>query len=392
MKRQSKGFSVFQLVRIIIAVCFYVAIFTYLAFKGVPALRDLVNPEAEETLESYDDIQQVATRLEQEILAGSHSFSFYSGKISSEEIKQINTHIDPTYGTASYQETEATTHGNSSLQDFKENPINMKTTLQISLKPAYYVYASILNGKAIPEKETEAIALEKKVKKILAKTIKDSMSDYQKELALHNYLVKHCKYSDVLSHAKTSHIYDAYGALVEHKAVCDGYAQALQLLYACAGVTSKYISGTATSDTGSMDHAWNLVKLGEDWYHVDATWNDPVPDRGKSTITHPYFNVPDAFIQGSHTWDASKYPKADAKKMNYYTRKKSRFSSWKKFKKAAYKALVTKKQSYYEAYIGKRNVDVHDLQFLYRGDGIDNQYSWTLIEEATGNILILMVN
>lgn len=375
MRQQSRGFS---FTRFLVTILCFISIAAGILYKSIPAFRDAVEPETEETLETYSSIEEAAARLEQEILAGSKSFSFYSGKIPAADIKQINTHIDPTYGTATYQETEGVR-------------INPKTTVRIELKPAYYVYASLKNGKQIPASETKAIELEKKVKKILAKTIKDSMSDFQKELAIHDYLVKNCKYSEVLTHSRTSNIYDSYGAIVEHKAVCDGYAQALQLLFACAGITSKYISGTANSSTGSIDHAWNLVQLGTDWYHLDATWNDPVPDRGK-LITHAYFNVPDKFIAGSHVWDNEKYPKATSKKMNYYTKKKSRFSSWNNFKTAAYKALVTKSQPLYEAYIGKRKVDVDDLQFLYRGRGIDKQYSWNLIEEATGNILILNAN
>lgn len=375
MSHKTRGFSFYRFIVTLTAILCVMYIPLAILYNIIPAFRNVVNLQQEESLESYDKIEDVAARLEQEIMAGSKSFSFYSGKIPADHIKQVNTYIDPTYGTATYQETEGVR-------------INPKTTLQIELKPAYYVYASLKEGKQIPESETKAIELEKKVKKILAKTVKDSMSDFQKELALHDYLVKNCKYSETLTHSKTSNIYNSYGALVEHKAVCDGYAQALQLLFTCAGVTSKYISGTADSSTGTMDHAWNLVHLGKDWYHVDATWNDPVPDREKQ-ITHAYFNVTDEFIKGSHFWNKEKYPAATSKKMNYYTKKKSRFSNWKKLKKAAYKALVTKDQPLYEAYIGKRTVDMDDLQFLYEGSGINKQFSWNLIEEGTGNVLIL---
>ena len=159
------------------------------------------------------------------------------------------------------------------------------------------------------------------------------------------------------------------------------------MLFTCSGITSKYICGTATDANGSMDHAWNLVKLGNDWYHLDATWDDPTPDR-KGRILHTYFNVTDSYIKSSHHFNASYYPTMTATKMNFYVRSKQRFTSWKKYKKAAKKALLTDNRTMYEAYIGKRNVTVNDLQFLY-SDHTSKQFLWNVIKESEGNVLVI---
>ena len=36
-----------------------------------------------------------------------------------------------------------------------------------------------------------------------------------------------------------------------------------------------------------IDHAWNLVELDGKWYHLDATWDDPMPDQGEDAL-HQY--------------------------------------------------------------------------------------------------------
>lgn len=368
MRQHSNTSPILRLIRNLI--CIGIAAFLIL-FTQNEQFRERIVPTKNEQLETYSDMKQIAARLEEEILSGSTSFSFYTTRLAPSKIQNINSYIDPTFGSANYQETT-----NSRLVP--------KTTIKIQLKPAYYVYAAIMDHKTIPDSESKAKRLYQVVKAVLKSKIKSSMSDYQKELALHDYLVKRCKYS---TNSTSSDIYEAYGALVNHEAVCDGYAQALQLLFACSGITSQYIYGTATDANGSMDHAWNLVKLDGDWYHLDATWDDPTPDR-KGRILHAYFNVTDSYIKSSHRFDTSQYPAMTATKMNYYVRRKQRFTSWKKYKKAAKKALLTDNRTMYEAYIGKRSVTMKDLQFLYSG-GTSKQFLWNVIKESEGNVLVI---
>ena len=342
--------------------------------------RDMVDYKKNHPLTTYTNIDDVAARLQEEILNGTTSFTFYTENITSDDISQINNMIDPTYGTATNQESYP---ANSK----KDGISRQRITLHIQLTPAYYVYSFFLNQQALPEDNAEAYELWLNVSKVL-RLLNDDMNDYQKELTIHDYLVENCKYSKNISRSESSNIYSAYGALVEKDAVCDGYAQAMQLLLSCAGVTSKYVSGTATSGSETTNHAWNMVQLNGDWYHLDATWDDPLPDMGELS-THAYFNVTDNYISGSHTWDTTKYPKADSQKFNYYTKSKKRFSSWKKYKDASYKALVKKKEPIYEAYIGKRKVSMSDLMFLRKQTSDHRDYRWNVVNEPKGNVLIV---
>lgn len=112
-------------------------------------------------------------------------------------------------------------------------------------------------------------AVEEGVRRALS-VLTDDMGDYDKALALHDYLVRSCRYDEEAPAAA----HTAYGALVQGAAVCDGYARAYAALLERAGVACLVVGSTA------MDHVWNLVQLDGAWYHVDVTWDDPVPDRG----------------------------------------------------------------------------------------------------------------
>lgn len=61
-----------------------------------------------------------------------------------------------------------------------------------------------------------------------------------------------------------------YGAMVNGWAVCEGYARAFQYLADKLDVISLFMEG----DTAGGSHAWNMVWLDGNWYHVDVTWMD----------------------------------------------------------------------------------------------------------------------
>lgn len=103
-----------------------------------------------------------------------------------------------------------------------------------------------------------------KRKAVLATVVKSGMTDLEKALAIHDYLVAHNSYD--LSYTG----YSAYDALIRQTSVCDGYAKCYSDLLNSAKVNAKRV----TSDV--MKHAWNVVKIDDDWYHVDCTWDDPV--------------------------------------------------------------------------------------------------------------------
>jgi hypothetical protein len=66
------------------------------------------------------------------------------------------------------------------------------------------------------------------------------------------------------------------GVFLEGKAVCEGYARAMQYLLQKCGVESAEAAGFILKENGERDggHAWNIVKIDGDYYYMDSTWDD----------------------------------------------------------------------------------------------------------------------
>jgi len=145
----------------------------------------------------------------------------------------------------------------------------------------------------------EEETVERQVARILSKILTPGMNEHEKTRAVHDYIVANVAYD--LNYREHS----AYAALVKNRAVCQGYALLLYKMLNKAGVETRLISGKA----GGENHLWNLVKLGGNWYHIDATWNDPVPDV-PGRVRYDYYNRSDAQMALTHSWDRDLYPAA----------------------------------------------------------------------------------
>lgn len=127
------------------------------------------------------------------------------------------------------------------------------------------------------------------------------MTELQKALALHDWLVMNCQYDVTVSRPNA---HTAYGAIVEGYAVCDGYANAYNDLLGRVGVTATYVLGRKPVHLGEDPqlHAWNCVTIGGKKYHVDVTADDPVPDM-VGTVSRAYFLVSDTVLNRAEYGD-----------------------------------------------------------------------------------------
>lgn len=149
--------------------------------------------------------------------------------------------------------------------------------------------------------------LEQKACEIVASNIAKDMPPYMKVYAIHNYIINNCKYAEDYDTNSDPVYYTAYGALVNGKAVCDGYASAASLLFNMCGIENIKITG----ESKGVGHAWNLIKLDDDYYHIDTTWDDPVSYTGLSYLKYDYYNLNDEQMSVDHTWEKADYPQAN---------------------------------------------------------------------------------
>ncbi len=157
--------------------------------------------------------------------------------------------------------------------------------------------------------------------------VDDSMSDMEKALVIHDYLVLNCEYDQERLQNGTvpAYSHSAYGALVSRLAVCDGYSHAYSYILEKLGIPCELV----TSD--SMNHAWNMVSIGGDWYHVDVTWDDPIWD-SIGRVLHSYFLLSDQVISDSGhkhaNWSAGHTAVSDTYKQAFWTGIQSAFCYW----------------------------------------------------------------
>ena len=149
------------------------------------------------------------------------------------------------------------------------------------------------------EKEAEEQAV---VDAAIASCVTDGMSNYEIAKALHDYLATHNEYDMRLYSGNLPALSrTSYGALVNRTSVCSGYALAYQHLMEDAGIPCEYVTGMTTRGS----HAWNIVQIDGEWYHVDVTWDDPTPDR-EGYVRYKYFLKSDKAMSRDHvSWEAS---------------------------------------------------------------------------------------
>ena len=232
-------------------------------------------------------------------------FVVYTENLSDSDWEGINSFVDTTFFLVKRTSRKE--------QDLPSDVTGVSVYYEKS--ECMIVYENIVLGKEIPSEMTKEKELAAVVKQALDQCISENMTDYQKELALHDYLVGNSDAPDDDNDYEPRY-HTAYGALVEKEAVCQGYAYAFELLLVCAGIDCRYITGTA-----SRDHAWNMVKVDNIWYHADAMWDDPLilgQEEKDGWIKHAYMNLSDDIISSDHNWKRSDYRSCNSLDSYYY--------------------------------------------------------------------------
>ncbi len=151
------------------------------------------------------------------------------------------------------------------------------------------------------------------------------MSNFDKLMCIYEYLQDHVIYDSKeleaccrLGKSINPMSHNAYGALVKGAGVCDGISSAFSLIAQRMGFECSMVSGKATfRTTGFSEHAWNIVLIGGNYYHVDATW-DVNHKEVTGEYSYEYLCVNDDSINRDHDWDIKTTPACDREDMSFY--------------------------------------------------------------------------
>ncbi len=93
---------------------------------------------------------------------------------------------------------------------------------------------------------------------------------------IHDYLLRNVVYDYAVSEThdeSNTSAFTAYGAIVEGKAVCAGISAAFKMLCNFYGIECLTVHGECPINGKYERHAWNMVKIGDRFAHVDVTWD-----------------------------------------------------------------------------------------------------------------------
>lgn len=151
----------------------------------------------------------------------------------------------------------------------------------------------------------------KAAKDVIGSEINDDMSDYEKELAIHDYITEWSRFDySVFGRSGSDEFTDGsntpYGVLIDRSAMCHGYSSTFQLFMDMLDIECMTVFGIPGSN--GVEHSWNMVKLDGEWYCVDCAWDDPIG----GSPGHTYFNVTSDYLRSGsiHRWDESSVPEA----------------------------------------------------------------------------------
>lgn len=110
--------------------------------------------------------------------------------------------------------------------------------------------------------------------------IDEEADDYEKVSAVYDYICNHVTYDyDHLYNDDYKLQFTAYAALINGTSVCQGYANLFYRMAKELGLSTRIIRGWQTSTGGG--HAWNIVKLDDMYYNLDATWDAVYAEAGR---------------------------------------------------------------------------------------------------------------
>ncbi len=223
----------------------------------------------------YLDFEECAAQIQEYLIE--HQFDFtvnYCYTVSATEYNDVIAELQnecKSLFNAALEHTGSGDAGDYLMWNFKGYACGIGFSNSGS---TYYLqYRYVVDYYTSAEQET---VLAEKIEDVMDDIIEPSMIDYEKVCAIYYYIYHNVFFFyDKVNYEIYTLKYTAYAAMVNGTAVCQGYATLFYRMALEAGVDCRVIPGSSTDPNTeeAEGHAWNIVKLGDSYYNVDATWD-----------------------------------------------------------------------------------------------------------------------
>lgn len=241
----------------------------------------------------------------------------YQGVVALEKNILIPEHVEHESVRKIYQ---AITDDNLYLYYFNQSVLNTAISDQaIILKPQYFCTAEQIatyNGR-----------LNQIINRLIADLDLLDLDERVRERRIHDYFCENVVYDEAGTRQETAFgrlvaAHSIIGVFARKRGVCEGIAKAVKLLFNAVDMGCIVVTGTSKN---SNEHAWNVVKVDGNAYHLDVTWDvaNSKPDR----ICYDYYNLPEEAISLDHS-EFSGIPSCTAWAENYFYENGWLFAQW----------------------------------------------------------------
>ena len=192
------------------------------------------------------------------------------------------------------------------FDDFKINKSSFRYQVETSSQLVYVLERGV---KPIPSPGSNAFEVYEYAKEILREIIDDSMSDFEKIKAIHDYLIMNVTYDAALydlffTNPEGISKYNGFyleGVFFDKLAVCEGISKAFSVLCNIEGIKCVVVTGYQTELPNGAGHAWNKVYLDGKWYIVDTTSDGTIINCMFEILSYEYFLIDEKTMEIKYT-------------------------------------------------------------------------------------------
>ena len=180
-------------------------------------------------------------------------------------------------------------------------------------------------------------AMKARVEKLVRPAV--TMAELEKEQYVHDFICQNVRYDKL----KKSYSHEILGPLGQGVGVCEGIAKTVKILCDQLGIWCIVVISEANPEKNiKYRHAWNIVKIGGAYYHLDATFDNTLSHMGP--VRYDYFNLDDGKVFRDHEPVIWKVPDCTVSDGFYYRVKKLSFTKMEEVEKRALQAAKKGKE------------------------------------------------